>query len=516
MSSSSAAFLALAALIAAPDELEDFVNAFRKSGQPAQKLEGRRTALAALRGSPAEVSDALLDASAALDKEATALEKARDAVLGTGKTDTELQRRETLDALRVLQRSLAEELARITEPAASARTLDAALTNDDLPYTLRVAIAERAGALGTAAHAPVLRALQGLDPGSVAVALVALGAAQPAPAGATAAVLPLLGHPSATVRELAAVCVARLADPVAFEPLVDLLHRERGRTRSRVADALTMLTGEALGLMRAPWDAWWRDHREAAQRGELALGKGTPREHVTAGLAYHGIPLDGERIVFVLDVSLSMGWGMRGRGGGGRGGGPPRGGEDQGPIRIDLAKQELVRALGALSPTQSFNIVVFASSTESYEPKLTEAAPRAVARAQKWVEELDLQQATALYDGLDLAFVLGGRPFADRFYEPELDTLFVLTDGEPTLPPKPGASQGGPGGGGPGGGGGGARRGPGGVEYDSNEAILAAVERWDLFDRVVVHTIGVGGDINRELLEALARAHGGRFVQETE
>jgi hypothetical protein len=276
-----------------------------------------------------------------------------------------------------------------------------------------------------------------------------------------------------------------------------------------------MLTGEALGLMRAPWDAWWRDHREAALRGELALGKGTPREHVTAGLAYHGIPLDGERIVFVLDVSLSMGWGMRGRGGGSRGGGPPRGGEDQGPIRIDLAKQELIRALGALSPTKSFNIVVFASSTESYEPKLIEATPRAVARAQKWVEELDLQQATALYDGLDLAFVLGGRPHADRFYEPELDTLFVLTDGEPTLPPKPGASPRGPGGGGPGGGGPGGRRGPGGVEFDSNEAILAAVERWDLFDRVVVHTIGVGGDINRALLEALAQAHGGRFVQET-
>lgn len=510
MSSTPAAFLALVALLVAPDELEDFVNAFRKSGQPAQKLEVRRAALAALRGSPSELTDALLDACAALDKEATVLEKARDAVLGTGKTDTELQRRETLDALRALQRSLAAELARITDPAGSARALGAALTRDDLPYTLRLAIAERAGALGAEAYAPVMRALKAQDPGSIAVALVALSAARPAPAGATAAVLPLLGHSSATVREHAAMCVARLADPGVFEPLVDLLHCERGRTRSRVADALTVLTGEALGLLRAPWDAWWRDHREAALRGELALGKGTPREHVTAGLAYHGIPLDGERIVFVLDVSLSMGFGMRGRPGG-RGGGPPRGGEDQGPIRIDLAKQELVRALGALSPTQSFNIVVFASGTESYETKLVDAAPRAVERAQKWVEELDLQQATALYDGLDLAFVLGGRPYADQFYEPEFDTLFVLTDGEPTLPPKPGAPPRGPGGGGPGG-----RGGPGGIEYDSDEAILAAVERWDLFDRVVVHTIGVGGDINRGLLESLAREHGGRFVQETD
>ena len=77
------------------------------------------------------------------------------------------------------------------------------------------------------------------------------------------------------------------------------------RLRVVLARSLRQLTGQALGPEFGPWNAWRR--REAA----VAAGEEPPTPYATPSGAlprYRGLDLASDRVVFVLDVSGSMGW----------------------------------------------------------------------------------------------------------------------------------------------------------------------------------------------------------------
>ena len=95
--------------------------------------------------------------------------------------------------------------------------------------------------------------------------------------------------------------------------------------------------------------------------------------------------------------------------------------------------------------------------------------------------------------GLVVSRGLGGRPERDGFHEIAFDTMFVLTDGVPTVSTAPGLP---------------------GIVLDSTDAILAAARRWNLLDRVVIHSIGLGDEFAGPFLQGLAESNGGRFVKE--
>ena len=84
-----------------------------------------------------------------------------------------------------------------------------------------------------------------------------------------------------------------------------------------------------------------------------------------------------------------------------------------------------------------------------------------------------------------VSFRFAGRGAHDKYYDLGVDTIFLLTDGTPTTTDG---------------------------KQDSTEKIIKAVERWNPYRRVVVHTIGIGEKINRPFLERLAADNGGRFV----
>lgn len=105
----------------------------------------------------------------------------------------------------------------------------------------------------------------------------------------------------------------------------------------------------------------------------------------------------------------------------------------------------------------------------------------------------------------------------DELYVAECDTMFVMTDGVPTIPGAQGAGTTAAPTGPPAGGRAGAGRGPGGGDRlapDSTEAILEATLRWNVCRRVVIHTIGLGDRFSGSFLESLAKENGGNFVSE--
>ncbi|MFT4541344.1 MAG: hypothetical protein ACI841_000638 [Planctomycetota bacterium] len=91
---------------------------------------------------------------------------------------------------------------------------------------------------------------------------------------------------------------------------------------------------------------------------------------------------------------------------------------------------------------------------------------------------------TRLYDALDIAFRCAGRQSEDRYYDTNVDTIVVLTDGAPIVNGK----------------------------RDSPPRIRSAVKRWNLNERVVLHIIGLGDQIPK-FMQLLAEDNGGQFAQ---
>lgn len=76
------------------------------------------------------------------------------------------------------------------------------------------------------------------------------------------------------------------------------------------------------------------------------------------------------------------------------------------------------------------------------------------------------------------------RAARDRYYGAELDTIFLSTDGSPTrVDGRPG----------------------------STGKIVLAGRTWNPLQRVTIHTIGIGGQLDDAFLAQLARENGGEY-----
>ncbi|MCP3917170.1 MAG: VWA domain-containing protein [bacterium] len=448
--------------------LRDVKRAFRPVRDVADAFAPRRAALESLRSSDSpEVVDVLVDAYQQVEKEALEAEEPRRAYLRRGFRDKHLEPRPGLDDARSLHDEILSQLAGLERPDTVEALVARGLEERRLPVTLRASLVARAGAPAQPVVVAAQRAKKSED---VFVALTALAATGPEARDGGGRVADWLAHDDALIRETAIRAAVALRSPLVIEPLVQRLEEEPLRARGRIAAALKQLTGAGIGPSPAGWRQWLEREGAAFTSGERPLGAGVDvnaaKAARAAGPQYYGIPLDGESILFVFDRSKSMQKKI-----------------DAGATRFAAAKAELVRALGQLRAGVRFNILAFGGTLDGFSEEMTAADPETVATAQVWVEALDMNLGTRLYDALDQAFVIGGRPTLDRYYDPALDTICVLTDGAPIVNGK----------------------------SDSKERILSAVARWNLGRRVVIHVVGVGR--LPKYMRRLAEDNGGRFVR---
>jgi Mg-chelatase subunit ChlD len=440
------------------------------------------------------VAQALIDAYRQLEEECVPIEEKRREYLDKERVNTILTRRHKLDPLRWLEASVLKRALQLEHPEALGLLVERALLDDKLPTALRVALIERITALEQPPGEAVQRALRTKN--SPATLLVGLKATEllgrdGREIGGRA--LDLLRHSDPGVRRAAVRALVRLALRESLVPMIDALEKDLSpRGRQLIADSLQVLTRQKIGAAPDAWRRWLENEGAPYVAGEVELGGGeSTGEAVEAAVGrYHTLPLDGESIIFVIDRSGSMDWSMSGN---------RRAREFGEETREERAKTELIAALGTLSPRMTFNVIAFDGSPERFAPKMKPATPKNLEDAQEWVRDLDLGGATGIYDALDLAFFIAGRDEEDRYWPNEVDTVFLLTDGEPMF------------GGGRGRGGGG--RG-GGRERDDTGRIRDAVRRWNALGRVVVNTIGLGDDIPVDFLRGLAEENGGHFVHE--
>ena len=259
-----------------------------------------------------------------------------------------------------------------------------------------------------------------------------------------------------------------------IEPLIAFLGREGlGRLREDAHRALRSLTGESHGPYRQPWADWWAEakgrFRMPARPASVAAL--VAPEH---GVTFYGITTFSTRVLFVLDVSISMAEIERAPPASPRGS-PPK-------TKIDAARRELDSAIDLLDDGSRFDVLLFSTTEVLWKPTPVRSERATRDAAKRFAAETPPHGDTDLHGALEAAFRMAGAPAEGVPYDPAIDTVFFLTDGRPTA----GAVQ-------------------------DPDAILEAVRAWNATSFVTIHCVGLGAS-DPEFLRALSTSTGGRFV----
>jgi len=294
-----------------------------------------------------------------------------------------------------------------------------------------------------------------------------------------------LADESWQVRCRATAALATLRSREAIPVLIERLGALNGRERTDCSEALHSLTGEDFHGNLELWRRWWADVGEDFEVPELPDGEEARAAAVDAvGVTFFGIRTESRRVLFVLDLSGSMTFAMI-----------PRDNPDDDKSkpydmpqkdelsRLEVAKTELLRALSGIEEGSVFNLVMYASDVWTWKDDLVEMEEDTRAQVASYLEEIEAVGATNLYSALEVALDLAGADADEKWSEPEIDTIFVLSDGRPSV----------------------------GLSTDADE-ILAMVKERNEAAGITIHTIGLSGAQDAYLMRSLAEQNGGTYA----
>ena len=327
--------------------------------------------------------------------------------------------------------------------------------------------------------------------------------------GVRAPAMALLADEAWQARASAVAALGTVRHRSSIGPLIERLAVEEGRLCADIAGALEALTGRAFGRRCELWQRFWDSYGDryqiptdaelAALREKQAQRK-AEYEGPTTGLAYHGVSTPTHRVLFVVDVSGSMADEMVER----------ERFADQGypsMARIDIVKIELARTIEGLEPHVQFNIAAFATEVRPWKKRLQRASVLGKSSAIDFVDGLAPLSVDAASQGLGrvglnlpptdpgggrtntwaaLSWALGieadlKKP-RDDAYELEIDTVFFLSDGKPTV-----------------------------GEYVDTDDIVREVTRANDLRKVSLNTVALG-PFQKTFMARLATENGGVFV----
>lgn len=308
------------------------------------------------------------------------------------------------------------------------------------------------------------------------------------------------------VRASAVAALAQVRDVRSVPALIARMELEEGRLVADVAAALEALTGRYFGLDLDAWKNFWKtfgaqyrlpsDADLAQQRA--ARAEAGARYSSASATSYHGIATPSRAVVFVIDVSGSMQTHVVQKE-------RFEGGNYPSFARIDIVKTELARTIERLEPHVRFNVLAFATDVMPWRKDLAPATALHKRSALEWVARLKplgtTQDAELVSVGLGgasnlhlgktnthgaLMAALGVPPgqaaTTGADYKVEVDTIFFLSDGQPTH-----------------------------GDFIEERDIQRVFREANALRRVVLHTIAIG-DFTTGFMETLARESGGTFV----
>ncbi|MBI4563422.1 MAG: hypothetical protein HY716_01845 [Planctomycetes bacterium] len=288
---------------------------------------------------------------------------------------------------------------------------------------------------------------------------------------------------------LSAAKLLELVEAKSMVPkLIDALDGTHGRVQEELNDVLALMTGVDKHGDHATWKAWWEENGEAYLAGTWKAKPGERSRRKQESTTFYGLPFNSDKVIFAIDLSLSMevpaAWKP------GKDEPKVKGVELQGDRRIDVAKYELKKALALLPDGTKFNIVFFNHFVWSFRPRMEMLDRRMRLLAFRYIDDMGLLLGTDVYEALKLSFKFGGvGGYTGSFQNADVDTLFILTDGEPWL-----------------------RRDVRGVT--DPDKIREAVLEWNKHPKIKINTVGIETRIEADdFLTMLACENGGFYVR---
>jgi Mg-chelatase subunit ChlD len=301
--------------------------------------------------------------------------------------------------------------------------------------------------------------------------------------------------PDWRVRAAVVRSLASARSPEAVTLLIDMMKREEGRLRDDINMTLRALTGEDMGFAET-WAQWWNDvGRQLPTRAAAAPDGDTSLKAIDTA-QFYGIPTRSKRLCFIIDVSGSMDAeveqiqekkaAVTGRK------------ESELPVegktRLEVAKNELKRAVSNLAADTLFSVIFFNQAVRTWHPAMEKATAEIKEALRKDLDIVAASGTTYTMGALREAFALAGVQAAGGQPHPKgeiaVDTIFVLSDGGPTDNKMEDAQPMDP------------------------EIILESVRQWNRDAGIVIHAIAVDTEeVGTYFLKQLAAQNGGRFVE---
>jgi HEAT repeat protein len=275
-----------------------------------------------------------------------------------------------------------------------------------------------------------------------------------------------VAHEDWSTRLIALAALEELRDRDSLGAIVAQMQKESGRELVEFGNALFRLTGELHDVDAATWQKWWNDVGkdlpllEPADLEKRVVERERKRLRQSTTARFFGVKIESHDVAFVVDVSGSMAEQLESTVIAGRA-----------ATRMEVVKQELVKSLKALDSAAFFNLITFNAAVTRWRDGVAPLDDKTRAEAVEYVEHLGSRGGTNIYDALEAAFS-----------DPKVDTIFLLTDGDPTA----------------------------GNVVDA-QLIREHVARWNATRHVKIHCVGVGADF--PLLEWLASDSGGTYTK---
>jgi hypothetical protein len=294
---------------------------------------------------------------------------------------------------------------------------------DGKPTARLFAVAALKGHAAPEVDALLIELLAGSNAPVAAQAAVSLGV--PGRAGAVPPLVAALAHKEWQVRVAAARSLAALVDPSAGKDLAARLAVETGRARGEVIAALERLSGKRWGDAPAKWAAW-----ATGGDGDAVA------EKAKAWPSAFGIPLYGERVVFVLDRSLKM--------------------SDAHPFdrprlealcappdgekipwfrlksKLQFAQAQIRHAVEGFAPGTKLEVLFFAEDVQGVMGKRFAGANEATKKAVKDAfEGMQPDDGISLHEALTAAFDLAGAG-DEKAWKAGPDEIVLVTNNMPT------------------------------------------------------------------------------------
>ncbi len=186
--------------------------------------------------------------------------------------------------------------------------------------------------------------------------------------------------------------------------LIDVVDKREGRARHSAVALLQKITGYKIGADARSWRYFFLKHRTEGTDFRHPKGDNSEESHT---LSYMGIPLLGDKVIFVLDSSGSMNSGMM----------------ETHFTRGKRAVGELVRLLPNLPQEARFNVIFFSDRVSQLSSgKLLPNEEARIQSATRWLNGNQFDGGTNLFGGLEKAFE-----------NDDVEEIILLTDGMPSV-----------------------------------------------------------------------------------